>query len=112
MTKTLITALFAAMLIVFQPIEANAYTLIGVGANASCGKWLSERSSCEIASNRDPSQIQNNSLIKRGNTQLGWGHDWARHATPSIAIFHNEINALRSLRGGVNVGCDFTRWRY
>ena len=63
---------------------------------------------CEIASNRDPSQIQNNSLIKRGNTQLGWGHDWARHATPSIAIFHNEINALRSLRGGVNVGCDFT----
>ena len=45
MTKTLITALFAAMLIVFQPIEANAYTLIGVGANASCGKWLSERSS-------------------------------------------------------------------
>ncbi len=43
------------------------------------------------------------------NTQLGWGHDWARHATPSIAIFQSEINALRSLRGGVNVGCDFTR---
>ena len=42
------------------------------------------------------------------NTQLGWGHDWARHATPSIAIFQSEINALRSLRGGVNVGCDFT----
>ena len=32
---------------------------------------------------------------------------WTRHATASIAIFHNEINALRSLRGGVSVGRDF-----
>ena len=29
---------------------------------------------------------------------------WTRHATASIAIFHNEINALGDFRAGVNVG--------
>jgi hypothetical protein len=43
MTRPLYAALFAAMLIVFQPIEANAYTSMGAGASVSCGKWLSER---------------------------------------------------------------------
>ena len=28
--------------------------------------------------------------------------------TPSIPLFHNEINALRDFRDGVNVARDFT----
>ena len=29
---------------------------------------------CEIASNHDPSQNRNSSLIARGNAPSGWGH--------------------------------------
>ncbi len=47
-------------------------------------------------------------MIERVNPPFRWGHDWMRKMTPSIPIFSSRINALQDLRGGVNVGCDFT----
>jgi len=63
---------------------------------------------CEIVSNCDPSQGRSISLITRVNPFPGWGHAWTRKMTPSIPIFHNEINALGIFREGVNIASEFT----
>jgi len=48
------------------------------------------------------------SLIPLKLPRLTWCYSWTRNATEELSIFHNKINGLAILAGGVKFACDFT----